>query len=337
MKKVSITILLLLPIVLIYFISFLGRIASVYIGVAAESIEVSIAGEVISDQQNILYNLDEFDYSQPIKVVIDVLPEFASNKKYTITNSDPTASDIVANEENETFLMLYKPGISYYAIESDDSKSVNFHFSVKSIKGELKEILVFDENKSKTDYITEISVPIGKTKTVGLDYLPLSTLEVYKGCTWVIDNPTIAKLDNSKTSATITGLIEGETFITITSIEKPEISTTLKIIVKATSDEDAYFNFFKIGYAFVVYENTFDFKMEGGVIDEGKIVINDSSLTYDDIILECTAGSESIDPSTLGDKILTFKNSDVVEISMHRMKEGKKLFLDKMHVLYIEE
>lgn len=338
MKKVSITILLLLPIVLIYAISLLGRIVSTYSRIGVDYVEVLVMSNPIENNDTLTYNFDEIDYTEPIEIEINAYPTFATNKKCVIYNSDSSVSNIVKDEEGLDKLMLYKPGISYYTIESDDNKSAKLRFAVKNIKGELKEIRVYDKNKSSTDYLDSITIPTGKSKQLGLDYSPLSTLEQYKDCTWTVEDPTIVQLDATKTSATLSGLKAGTTNITITSDEMPSVSKTLQVIVQNQSDEDAYFNFFVPGYAFVINQSTFDFKVEGGVLSEGKIIINNQALTYNELVLECTSGVQNINVSRLNsEKVIEFTSAGkVAQLSLYKLDNGAKIFLDKISVLYRE-
>lgn len=344
MKKVSITILLILPIVLIYFISFLGRIVSKYSRVAAENIEVFVLGEQVENGSRINYVYEEIADKGPLDMEINVLPEFTNDQTYSISASNPEVAEIKLTEEKPQ-LFIYDCGLERatcnFTITSNDNATVQFNFTVGVTMGQLKELLVFDYDKGSTAYLNEVNIAVGKSKSLGLDFAPKTTLPKYKACFWAVEDPTILSIKQDNNKMTITGLKEGTTTITVASLEKPSIHKDVVVNVETICREEAYFNYFNATKYFTISNNTFDLKIkEGEEAKEGKIVINAEGLTYDDLTIDCVSGADAIDVEKLNsEKVLEFNtNGKSVDLCLYRKtSDAKEIFLDKIRILYIQK
>ena len=341
MKKVSISILLVLPIVLIFFISLLGRIITPIVRIPVESIAVTVLNEKVEKATTLTFDLDEYTPDYPLFMEVEVKPEFANDKTYTISNVDDNVAYIANNTKGEPQLFLHEVGSTTFEIKSKDNIKVTFTFSVKVVNTGLKEILVFDVNDKETEtgenkFIDNLDIAVGKTAKIGLDFRPISTDPIYKDCTLTIEDETVASLKLTAATYTITGLKIGETDLIIFSNKLPSVYKIVHISVTATSNADAYFNFFTANAAFILPENNFSFVPTSSEIDvAGKIYINEPGLTYDELILECITNKDAIDLDKLvNEKTLSFKRKDVVTINMYRMKGEQRKYLDSITVYY---
>ena len=341
MKKVSISILLILPIVLIFFISLLGRIISQLVRIPATSIEVTVLKEKIENNSTLTFDLDEYPANYPLSMEIEVLPTLANNKTYTISNVDDNIAYIAINSSGDPELFLHSVGTTSFEIKSKDNLSVEFAFTVKVKDTGLKEILVFDVNDKETEegdnkYISSLDLAVGKTAKIGLDFRPTSTNPKYKDCSIYIENEAVASIKPTAATYTVTGLEEGQTNLIIYSNKNSEVFKVIPITVSTTSNADAYFDYFNAYDAFVLSENNFNFvPTSPATKSSGKIYINDSSLSYDDIVLQCVTNKDAIDLDKLeNEKVLCFNKTSVVTINMYRQNGENMKYLDSITVYY---
>lgn len=342
MKKVAITILLILPIVLIYFISFLGRVVSKYSRVAAENIEVFILGEQVEKDSRISYVYEEIADKGPLDMEINVMPEFANDRTYTISASNPEVAEIKLTEESKPQLHIYDSGLEKascsFQIKSNDNASIEFNFSIGVSMGQLKELFILEPDKDSSTYLDEIYIAVGKTKSLGVDFAPKSTLPKFKNCFWAVSDPTILSMKKDNNRMIITGLKEGTTTLSVASLENPSIHKDVIVNVENVCREEAYFNCFSS--TINISNNIFDLKVkEGEDAKEGQIVINSEGLTYDDLTIECVSGSDSINLDRLNsEKVLEFTTSGKsVDLWLYRKtSDSKEILLDKIRILYIQ-
>lgn len=339
MKKASITILLVLPIILIYFISVLGKIVSKYSRIAAEAIEVTLLNEKLEDDQNLTFFYEDYG-SEPIDIEIDVLPEFTNDRTYTITSSHQDVANIVLNEAQEPKLYLYNCGeeraSTKITITSNDNVAIEFKFNITVAFGQLQELFIYDADKGISNRLEEVYIPVGKTKSLALDFSPTTTLAKYKNCFWGVEDSSIISIKQNNNKMAVTALKEGQTTLTATSIEMPSIKKEIVVNVGTSSREDAYFNHFE-NKSFAISQNEFDLKVKGGETNTaGKIIIQNDELTYDDLVVECVSGMDSINLERLeNEKVLEFLVSGkTADLNLYRKVNDKEIFLDKIRIKF---
>ena len=134
----------------------------------------------------------------------------------------------------------------------------------------------------------------------------------------------------------VTGLRQGETSLTVSSIESPSIKKELKVHVETICREDAYFNYFNPNKIFTIQQDEFDFKVQGGEPKEGQVIINNSELTYDDLVFDCVSGMENIDLTRLNEeKVLKFlTQGKSIDLNLYRKLGNKEIYLDKIRISY---
>lgn len=346
MKKVSISILLVLPFILIFFISVLGKAIQKYGRVAAEYVALFIENERQENGYLLKYDIDELG-TDPIPVDIRVMPEFANNRTFTVYNTNPDFSTITVDESGEepkAYINLIDRGISKYTITSNENPSLQCSFTVSVERGVLRSMNFFDiRNPSKT--FDEYNLPLGKTRELGVEFHPDTTRAEFRELIWTFDGKPYEDVDEfypvkfNPANNSFEGVNVGTANILVTSKNKPEISASLTIHVSTNSIEDAYFNYFS-NKAFKVVDK-FDFKDEGGLKDEGKILFNNLSLSYGDVKLKATGGDvNSIEIEKLNDLTIEFtelfdsehanETRHIVELSLY-MKETHT-FLDQITI-----
>ncbi len=329
MKKVSITLLLVLPFILIYAISILGKIYSTIAHINPEYVAIFV--DNIRQEEGVMlnYDIDEDGYDA-IPLDIRVMPELATNRSYKVENNNTKASEIVVNADtNEASLFLKDKGISTYTVSSVEKPSLKCTFKVNVEFGLIRGIEFFDVNNPSVN-VTEMNLPLGRARDISVEYLPSTTRQEFKNIEWTFESdghtiedmgeffPIQVKKNAENTSQVhIFGLNAGDVLVTATCKTRPEISAQL--LVKVTNKDEtsrAYFNYFDPEYAMNVINGTFDFKSEGGS-DEGKILFNDDSLTYNDIVIKCK--SQNINQEKLSDLVLEFTGSktEVVTVELY--------------------
>lgn len=337
MKKVSITLLLVLPFILIYAISILGKIYASVAHVAPEYVAIFVDDVRQEEGFMLNYDLDENGYD-PIPLDIRVMPELASNRSYKVDNSNTKASKIVVNEEtNEASLYLLDKGVSTYTVSSIEKPNLKCTFKVNVEFGLIRGIEFFDPVNPSLN-IVEMNLPLGRQKDVAVEYLPATTRKEFKDIDWTFESDghsmeemgeffpiQVIKNEDNTSQINLLGLNVGEVLVTATCKARPEISAQLLVKVTAKDETSrAYFNYFNAEYAMNVIDGTFDFKSEGGS-DEGKILFNDDSLTYDDIVIKCK--SPNFNQEKLNDLVLEFTGSvtEVVTVELYIKEANGKI------------
>ena len=332
MKKVSITLLLVLPIVLIYAISILGKIYASVAHIAPEYVAVFV--DNIRQEEGVVlnYDIDEDGYDA-IPLDIRVMPELASNRSYKVSNNNPTASEIVVDSENNASLFLKDKGISTYTVSCVEKPSLKCTFKVNVEFGLIRGIEFFDTINPSVN-ITELNLPLGREKNISVEYLPVTTRPEFREIEWSFESdghsleemgeffPIQVRKNAENTSQIhVLGFNAGDVLVTATCKTRPEISAQL--LVKVTNKDEtsrAYFNYFDPEYAMNVIDGTFDFKSEGGTPEdsenEGKILFNDSGLSYDDVSIRINGGESYVDQSIIEDLVLKFTNEKAATVNV---------------------
>lgn len=353
MKKVSISLLLILPFILIYLISFVGKIYASYEHVPPAAISLFVDNIDQGNDAVLYYDIDEHGYD-PIPLDIRFTPSETSDKSFRVENDNPNASEIVMSEDNkQASLLLKDKGVSKYTVISKESIVVRYSFSVVVEFGKLRDIEFFDY-RNQTKNLDTLNVPLGKERIVGVEFFPATTREVYKTLGWEFEyDGNILSEDDIKHSAAFLplqikpsqstrqvnflALRTGTIIARAWSLEDPEVISSLTInVVEKDEESVAYFNHYT-EHALVINSKTYDFKVEEGGELKDKILFNDESISYDDILLKCIANEKVIDKTQLDNLVVCFKDDakkyDTVEIGLY-LKSQPGVQIDKMSVQY---
>ena len=299
MKKIIVIILLILPFVLIYSISFTGKILSEYTHIYAERIVIENAfGDEYKENSIIKIGKGElFDLN------VKVYPELASNKEFTISNSNREVCEVV---EGEGKIKGLDYGVSQITLTSKDT-FVTFAFSINVSDDHIQSIIASE---------SEIELGVGMTKEVEIKIFPITTLPEYRGVSWSSADDKIAKVNEN---GVITGVSEGQTVITVQSNYKKEVYA--QITVTVSSEQVIEFTF--TGDSFVTTLDTVNLK--------DLIMINLQD--YSNLKFTVTAGLANADVSNLLQGIIKFNKYGVYKIEVSLL-HGQTEYRAKITVIY---
>lgn len=303
MKKIVVILLLILPFVLIYSISFTGRILSEYTHIYVERL-------ALLDE-----NANEYAEGATIKLGkgetytlrVKVFPELASNQEFTIGNSDKTVCEI--NEET-CVLTALNYGTSEIVLTSKDTP-VTFSFSVRVSDDDIQEIQV---NK------TQLQLGVGKSEELEISILPITTLAENRNIIFSSDDTSIAKVNSN---GKITAVSVGETWITVRSDYKEDVFTKIKVTVVADKIYPVGFN--TSGGTYTTSSPTLDLT--------ALTVINVQN--YTDLTYKVTSNIANADVSQLENGIITFTKTGVYKIVVSLVYDGQT-HSDTLTVLFKE-
>ncbi len=285
MKKTVITLLLVLPFLLIYFISFTGRILSEYTHIYVERI-------VCLDEKGNEYKTgdyiriakdDEYDLN------IKIYPELATNKEVVISNSDKG----VCSVDNETHIVKgLAYGVSKLIITSKDRHYVQYEIQINVTDDDIKEII---------PSVSSVSIMKGRSETVSVSILPTTTLIGNRGLVWSSQDETIATVTDS---GVIKGVEIGTTKIIVRSNYRPNVFAEINVTVTALFEKGVQFDSdIEPPYKYLVNEREFDLKEITEVKLDGR--------TIDDVVysVENNYNATQVDLSQLGTGRIVFLGS----------------------------
>lgn len=215
MKKVIVAILLVLPFLLIYFISFTGQVLSKYTHIAVERITVlDDVGDEYNEDDIIKIGLNE-----KFNLRIKVYPELASNKAVSVVNTDET---ICSYDENTQEVTGVEYGISTFLITSVDRSKISFSIKIQVAHDKLEDFNIYAHNKKlefedkagRAVTTKTISLTKGKAITLSAEIVPQTTLPVYRTLIWKSEDRTVAQVT---TNGKVTAIAEGSTRIEVKS------------------------------------------------------------------------------------------------------------------------
>mgnify|MGYP002517809841 FL=1 len=311
MKKVIVAILLVLPFLLIYFISFTGQILSKYTHIAVERITVlNEVGDEYKEDDIIKIGLnDEFDLK------VKVYPELASNKAVKIVNSD---NSICQFDEGNLKVKGIQYGFSTFVITSVDKPSVRFQIIVQVAHDKLENFKVFAFGKEITfdasNTSTEtISVTMGKTISFGSEIVPTTTLPIYRTLIWTSNDRTILQVtQNGKATAIAEGTVTLQIKSKKINDDDLEIVKYVKIKVHPLSD------FFGVG---------FDVNSSTGDI----VMVTDEMLDADgyfDLLSITKIGADALEAGITKDKLqYRIESGSAAFVDASQLVSGKIAFL----------
>ena len=208
MKKTIIIILAILPIFLVVMISFAAKIVSLYQHIGVESV-------TFVNEDNDKYDKDfvlKINIGEKKQTYIEIIPEYATNKKVVYSSTDETVCSIDENGVIEGI----KFGTSIIMVKSEDG-------------GKYAILIV----KVTQDYVESVSFPydsieinVGETQKLEAKLEPY--VAINKNVTYESSNTSVATIDEN---GLLMAVSEGETTITVTT-EDGGFTDTCVVIVK---------------------------------------------------------------------------------------------------------
>jgi len=241
MKKTVITILLVLPFLLIYLISFTGQMLSSYKHIYVERITVlnSVGGEY-SDGDYIKLGVDE-EYDLKIKIY----PELATDKTVIISNGNKSVCEI----DSQTYkIRTLDYGVSRIIITSKDRHFIQFIININVAQDDIQDIVVSTNMVDLTK---------GRSHKVDVTIVPKTTLLENRELVWQSFDTSIAKVSQS---GLITGVDFGQTTIRVYSKHKPEIYKDIVVNVSLELGIGVFFANEEPGKIYRVNQAEFDLK-----------------------------------------------------------------------------
>lgn len=309
MKKAVVTMLLVLPFILIYFISFTGRVLSQYTYIAVERIAVLDsegdeykAGSVIK----IGKGEDKGD-----KLRIKVYPEYASNKEFSISGGGS-----ICSIDLETYQVVgLEYGEATILITSKDKSDIQYSIIIKVAEDDISAIRL---STDVTDGVAG-TLDIGKnrSKMVSHSIEPYTVPIEKRKLRWWSEDPTIATVDQN---GTVEGKNYGTTTIWVESLSNPNIKNHFTVNVTNSLGAGIWWNKGDSAYYLVsmssIPVNT-EFDLKDITLLNGLSVTLDEGISSGDIRYKITGGNESIiDKTNLSSGIVKFKSSGMVEITV---------------------
>lgn len=310
MKKMIITILLVLPFVLIYFISFTGQILSKYTHIYVERIVVvDNKGEEYEEGDYIKINKDEV-YNLNIKV----FPELASDKRVTISNSD---KDVCSIDSKTYEVVGLEYGISKIIITSIDRHYVQYIININVVDDDIKAIETENE---------EITLTKGKTKTLEVTIVPHTTLPEYRNLVWSSEDTDIATVENGVVKAINTGT----TYLTVASVHKPSVFKKIKVTVTSNYDDGIFFDNDNYDKIYVIHSSEFDLKTI--------TIVNLDGCTVDDVWYDLIniPTANSVDITRLDEGIIKFNKEKEIAIVSIYVYHNDVEYSDKIKIWYVQ-
>ena len=294
MKKIVVILLLILPFVLIYSISFTGRILAEYTHVYVERLALLDEDENELPQGHVITLKKGEEYALQVKI----FPELASNQGITISNSDKNVCEI---DETTKVVKALDYGVSDIVLTSKD-RPITYSFRIRVFDADIQEIKV---NK------TELTLEEGQTETLHVDVLPWTTLPENRNVIYQTADESVARVDaNGK----ITAVGAGETTVTIRSDYKADVFTTVKVTVLAVEEEPIVsFATNTGGLTHRISTATLNLKVLTLITVEG----------YTDLKYTILNQTAALDESEISEGVVTFLQDGVYTIEVSLVYEGK--------------
>lgn len=314
MKKVIVTLLIILPFLLIYFISFTGQVLSRYTHIDVERIAVlNDKGDEYAENSTIKIGINE-----QTTLKVKVYPELASDKSVTISKTDKY-DEICFFDEQTNEIKGINYGKTTFLISSNDRHFVQFVIYVEVAQDKLE-----DFKLSKT----EVEIPIGKSEAVEAEIIPQTTLPMYRKLVWESEDSTIAKVTQL---GVITGLRAGKTRIKVSSVPVDQgdlpIVHYIDVTISSNLGTGVWFDLGENNKkVYTITENQIDLKTI-------TIINGLDGLTFDDIYYTLDSSSDSVDKQQIATGIVKFSKADVVKISVHATWNGKE-YSDQITLRY---
>lgn len=277
MKKTVVTILLILPFVLMFIISFMAKIMSTYQYIYVDKVCFTEDGNACISNPNyyVLLGLEE-EYD----LDIIIYPELASNKNVSFSS---LKSDIAEVDETGKVKAL-KYGVTAITVETEDGKKTSTII-----------VKVSDEEVSSID-IYEETIEIKEKEEYKLTAIIYPETALNKKVRWSSSNPSIATVDiNGK----IKGISQGQAIITATS-EDGEFTDTCIVSVNSFNEP-----FDLLTNGITIDADSYDLSQ--------LIVIYESNIQVEDFIYTIVDGSQY---SSLNGSVLSVQSGHLIKVQI---------------------
>lgn len=291
MKKIVVILLLILPFVLIYSISFTGKILSEYTHIYVERLalvdeeenELS-AGHVITLGRGETYTMN-----------VKVWPELASNQTFTISNSDKTVCEI---DEKTNVITALDYGTSDVVLTSKD-RPISYAFRVRVFDEDIQEIQVDKK---------ELVLNEGQKETINTVIIPSTTLPENRNLVYESDDKDVATVN---ANGEVTARSPGVATITIRSDHREEVFATVEVIVLEVVIDPVVA--FDINGTYVTAEPTLDLR--------ALTIIN--APEYTNLKYTVKSGMNNVDQSRISEGVVTFVKRGVCKIEVSLVYKGE--------------
>lgn len=311
MKKTVVTILLVLPFLLIYFISFTGQILSSYKHIYVERITVLDAeGREYKEGDYIKLGINE-EYDLKIKIY----PELASDKTVLISNGNKAVCEI-DSETHKIKTLDY--GVSKLIITSKDRHFIQFIINIRVAQDDIEDIVL----SSNTVDVTK-----GRSQKVDVSILPTTALLEFRELVWQSMDTSIAKVSQD---GLITGVDFGQTTVRVSSKHKPELYKDITVNVSLELGTGVFFANEEPEKIFEVNVAEFDLKTI--------TIINLNGVTQDDVWyqLGSSINEEDIDASRLSEGIIKFNKQKTPVIIVVNAYANDKDYTDTITIWFVK-
>lgn len=311
MKKTVVTILLVLPFLLIYFISFTGQILSSYKHIYVERITVLDAeGREYKEGDYIKLGINE-EYDLKIKIY----PELASDKSVLISNGNKAVCEI-DSETHKIKTLDY--GVSKLIITSKDRHFIQFIINIRVAQDDIEDIVL----SSNTVDVTK-----GRSQKVDVSILPTTALLEFRELIWQSMDTSIAKVSQD---GLITGVNFGQTTVRVSSKHKPELYKDITVNVSLELGTGVFFANEEPEKIFEVNVAEFDLKTI--------TIINLNGVTQDDVWyqLGSSINEEDIDASRLSEGIIKFNKQKTPVIIVVNAYANDKDYTDTITIWFVK-
>lgn len=320
MKKVVIILLIVLPFLLIYFISITGRVLEKYSHIYVESLTLESESTSLEDNSTVSI---EKGTTQRFKIVIG--PELASNPDVKISNYNPEiCSYSLVNDELEITGLEY--GMSKIVIISIDQTNIKFNLGVK----------VTDDVPTGIELSrTEISI---KTQMydlinlVNITFIPATTKLEYKNLIFESTDPNVVQVVDSS-SGRIKGVAEGEASIIVTSLFDNNIKAEIKVKVTNQKDTDIFFDHYTTN-ALIINNSDFDLKSITKFSNSYMGMYSEEE-RFNQFTYKIVSGQQFIDAdaSDISQGIIKFVGNGIIKVQI-RMNNDPDNYIDEITIKY---
>ena len=295
MKKTTIIILVVLPIVLLVIISFAGRIISSYQHIAVERIEfLNEEGKTATD--NYLFTLEQ-GTTKPSD--IRIFPDFASNKKVTYFSEDESICTV---DEKGVVTGVFN-GLTRIVAKSDDGNKTAY-LNVK-VTADIPTRVELSH--------TELSMKIGENPVLSVTVYEFVALN--KNVTFTSSDPSVVSVN---ASGKLTAYKEGTAIITATAVSGGASASCTVTVVPGDADIRLDFS----GDPTITLSGAL-YITESGVVNIGEALRLADEIDPGNIVIKIISGQKN---ATLENGILTVqKENSIIKVQIFDSASPDKL------------
>lgn len=320
MKKVVIILLLVLPFILIYFISVTGRILEKYSHIYVESLTV----EDLEGNDITMKNYVEVRVGSSQKFNIVVGPELASNPSVTVNSYNNEICSFTVTD-NIIEVTGIKYGQTTIVVTSVDKTNIFTTFKVR----------IVDDVPTGLEFAhTTLNLLPGQlTYITPPTFIPSTTKIEYKGLKWETSDESIVKIEDDD-SGRVRALKEGQAVITARSTFNNEIYATITVIVSNQKFTDVYFDHYTTG-AYIVSESELNLHSIVKYSESFKEQYTDEEI-INQYIFKIETNSSGVDVSRLNEGLIIFDSNSsniMIKIGIY-MKNDQDTQVDLITIVF---